>query len=174
LPVNQLRVFRAEILSFLRFETLLKFMQKPEALVMERTFNASPEKIWRAISDKNEMKNWYFELAEFKPEPGFEFQFDGGDEHKTYVHLCKVTEAVPNRKLAYTWRYEGFSGDSLVTFEIFLEGKKTRLKLTHEGIETFPESEPALARENFVAGWNHIIGTSLQEYLTEKTISEKA
>ena len=145
-------------------------MKTIEPIIIERTFKTSPEKIWRAISDKDEMKNWYFELAAFKPEPGFEFQFEGGDEHNTYLHLCKVIDAVPNKKLAYTWRYQGFEGDTVVSFELFPESNGTRVKLTHEGLETFPESEPALARQNFVAGWNHIIGTSLKEYLEKETV----
>ena len=48
---------------------------KNEPFVIERTFNASKEKVWKAITNKNEMKLWYFDLEEFKPEIGFEFRF---------------------------------------------------------------------------------------------------
>ena len=51
----------------------------------------------------------------------------------TFVHLFKVTEVVPQKKLAYTWRYKDFEGSSLVSFELFEEGDKTRLRLTHTG-----------------------------------------
>ena len=30
------------------------------------------------------MKQWYFDLAEFKPEVGFKFQFMGGTEDNQY------------------------------------------------------------------------------------------
>ena len=74
---------------------------------------------------------------------------------------------IPEKKLAYSWRYEGHPGDSLVTFELFAEGDKTRLKLTHVGLETFlPERNPHLARGNFVKGWTYLTG-SLKE-LVEK------
>ena len=56
-------------------------------------------------------------------------------------------------------------GNSFVTFELFVEGSKTRLKLTHEGLDTFPKSNPDLAKENFVEGWTSIIGTSLKKFL---------
>ena len=138
-----------------------------EPFVIERTFNAPVEKVWKAITDKNEMKQWYFDLAEFKPEVGFEFQFEGGTENKRYLHLCKVTEVLPQKKLTYSWRYDGYEGNSFVTFELFSEGEKTRLKLTHAGLETFP-ANPDFAKENFVAGWNHIIGKSLPEYLEKE------
>ena len=138
-----------------------------EPFVIERTFNAPVEKVWKAITDKDEMKQWYFDLADFKPEVGFEFQFEGGPDHKKYLHLCKVTEVLPQKKLTYSWRYDGYEGNSFVTFELFSEGEKTRLKLTHAGLETFP-ANPDFAKENFVAGWNHIIGKSLPEYLEKE------
>ena len=139
---------------------------KNEAFVIERTFVASPEKIWKALTEKNQMKKWYFDLTEFKPEKGFEFRFEGGpSEDNQYLHICKITEVEEGRKISYSWRYEGYEGISYVTFELFPEGEKTRLKLTHDGLETFPKSNPDLAKENFVAGWTAIIGTSLREYL---------
>jgi uncharacterized protein YndB with AHSA1/START domain len=136
-----------------------------QPFTIERTFNASAETIWKAISNKDEMKKWYFDLAEFDPKVGFEFQFSGGPPEKQYLHLCKITEVIPNRKLTYSWRYDGYEGISFVTFELFKEGNKTRLKLTHEGLETFPVSNPHLAKENFAVGWTEIIGKSLKNYL---------
>lgn len=143
---------------------------KTEAFVIERIFNASIEIVWKAITDKEKMKRWYFDLAEFKPVVGFEFQFEGGEEGKSYLHLCKVTEVIPNKKLQYSWRYDGYAGNSFVTWELFDEGEnKTRLKLTHEGLETFPTDNPDLAPHNFAEGWNMIIGTLLREFV-ETTI----
>jgi uncharacterized protein YndB with AHSA1/START domain len=111
------------------------------------------------------MKQWYFDLKEFKAEVGFEFQFLAGEEGKSYLHLCKIKEVIVNKKLTYSWRYDGFEGDSFVTFELYEEGNKTKLKLTHEGLETFPASNPDFARQNFVMGWTDIIGVSLKEFV---------
>ncbi|MEO7265112.1 MAG: SRPBCC domain-containing protein [Ferruginibacter sp.] len=137
-----------------------------EPIIIERSLNASMEKVWKAISDKDAMKEWYFDIAEFEPEPGFEFQFHGkGKEGEDYLHLCKVIEAIQGKKLSYTWRYDGYEGNSLVTFELFAEGEYTKLRLTHHGLETFPAGSNAFARENFVEGWNFISGTALPGYL---------
>jgi uncharacterized protein YndB with AHSA1/START domain len=138
-----------------------------EAVVIERTFSAPVARVWEALTDVDQMRSWYFDLKEFKPEVGFEFAFVVEHEGNRYDHRCRVTEVVPEKKLAYTWRYEGQQGDSLVTFELFADGDKTRLKLTHEGIETFPTT-PAYARKNFEAGWTEIIGSSLKKFV-EKT-----
>jgi len=137
---------------------------KAEPIIVEKTLNAPAHKVWEALTDKNKMKQWYFDLKEFSSEVGFEFTFYGGTEEKQYLHICKITEVIPGKKLTHSWRYDGYSGDSFVTFELFAEGDKTRLKLTHTGLETFPP-EPDFARSNFNMGWNHIIGKSLPEYL---------
>ena len=142
---------------------------KSEPIIVERVYDAPVEKVWKAITDREQMKQWYFDLAAFKPEVGFEFQFEGGNEDRIYVHLCKVLEVIKGKKLTYSWRYEGFQGNSLVSFELFPEGEKTRLKLTHEGLETFPADNPDFEKKNFVAGWTEIIGTNLKTFLEKST-----
>lgn len=138
---------------------------KDEPFLIERTFSAPIEKVWKAITDKDEMKLWYFDLAEFKAEVGFKFQFIGGPPERQYLHLCEVTEVVSGKKLTYSWRYDGYEGNSFVSFELFGEGDNTRLKLTHAGLETFPKENPDLAKHNFAEGWTSIIGESLKKYL---------
>jgi len=134
--------------------------------MIERVFNAPIEIVWKAISDKDEMKKWYIDLSEFKAEASFKFQFSSGpDPNRIYLHLCEVKEVIVNRKLSYSWRYDGYEGDSLVTFELFEEGKTTRLKLTHSGLETFTIKNPDFKKENFAAGWTAILGTSLKDFL---------
>ena len=135
-----------------------------DIVVVERTFNAPVARVWGAITDVDQMRRWYFDLKEFRAEVGFEFEFTVEHEGTRFCHLCKVTEVIPQKKLAYSWRYDGQKGDSLVVFELFPEGNKTRLKLTHSGLSTFPNM-PAYAPKNFLEGWTDIIGTQLKNYL---------
>ena len=135
-----------------------------EPIVIERIFNAPIPRVWEALTDVDQMRQWYFDLKEFKAQVGFEFDFVVEHEGNSYHHLCRVTEVIPEKKIAYTWRYKGEPGDSLVTFELFSDGNKTRLKLTHTGIETFPKT-PAYARKNFEAGWTAIIGSELKQFI---------
>ena len=135
------------------------------AIVIEKVFNAPIKRVWKAITDKDEMKEWYFEISEFKPEIGFEFQFIGGTEEKQFLHLCKITDVITGKKLAYSWRYDGYEGNSEVLFELYEETDKTRLRLTHQGLETFPKGITDFASENFVEGWTHIIDVALKEFL---------
>jgi uncharacterized protein YndB with AHSA1/START domain len=138
---------------------------KTEPIVKEVELNAPVSKVWKALTDRDQMKKWYFDIVQFKPEPGFEFQFEGGTEEKSYLHLCRIIEVVPESKLSYSWRYNGYPGNSVVTFELFPDGNRTRLKLTHEGIETFGTENPDFAKKNFEAGWSEIIGKSIKEFV---------
>jgi uncharacterized protein YndB with AHSA1/START domain len=140
-----------------------------EALVIEKILDAPIKKVWEAITDKDQMKQWYFDLSDFKPEKGFEFKFAGqGRKGEEYIHLCKITEVIPLKKLQYSWQYEAYPGYSLVTFELFEDGKKTKLKLTHTGLETFPQNNPDFALESFTGGWKELITTLLSEFLTKQ------
>jgi uncharacterized protein YndB with AHSA1/START domain len=140
--------------------------KKNEPLVIERIFNAPIAKVWKAITNKKAIKQWSFDIKEFEPATGFEFQFYGENEGVKYFHWCVVTEVIPHKKISYSWRYEGYEGNSLVTFELFAESNKSRLRLTHEGLETFPKI-PAFARANFVKGWTALIGSSLKEFIEQ-------
>ena len=136
-----------------------------QPVVVERSYNAPVNKVWEALTDNAKMKQWYFDIADFKPEVGFEFEFTGGDPNdKMYLHKCVVKVVEPNKKLAYSWRYDGYEGESLVTFELTEEGSGTHIKVTHTGLETFPPLE-AFNPKNFDMGWNHILGTSLKEFV---------
>ncbi len=135
-------------------------------LIVERTYNAPIEKVWKAITDKDQMKEWYFELSEFKAEKGFKFSFTGGDENVQYVHNCEVIEVDPPNRLSHTWTYAKNTGHSIVTWELFKEGeKKTRVKLTHEGLQSFSNGDPNFEVASFTGGWNSILGESLKNYV---------
>jgi uncharacterized protein YndB with AHSA1/START domain len=140
-------------------------MSTHEPFVIERTYNASPEKVWKAITDKEQMKKWLFDIPAFMPVVGQAFEFFGGPPEKLYRHLGTVKEVIEGKKLAYSWRYDGYEGDSLVTWELFPEDGKTRLRLTHSGLETFPASNPDFAPSSFSAGWNGLIGKRLKEFV---------
>ena len=79
--------------------------RKSTGLVFERVLNAPVHKVWKALTDKDEMRQWYFDLSEFKPEIGFEFQFlaTGKDGKSQFRHLCTITDVIVKEKLAYSW-----------------------------------------------------------------------
>jgi uncharacterized protein YndB with AHSA1/START domain len=140
-----------------------------QPFVIERVYDVPVSKLWDTITNNEQLKKWYFQISDFKLIPGFEFSFSGGAKGE-YKHLCKVMEVLPGKKLTYSWRYEGYPGNSVVTFELFEEGKKTKLKLTHSGLESFKDAGADFTPEKFAEGWTYILGTSLKEYLEKQSV----
>ena len=113
------------------------------------------------------MRQWYFpQLSDFKPQEGFATQFNVHHEGRDYLHIWKVKIVVPLKKISVEWRYGGYPGNALVTFDLFEQRSKTKLVLIHEGIETFmPEKYPELSRENFTEGWTQFMDRGLKDFL---------
>jgi uncharacterized protein YndB with AHSA1/START domain len=85
---------------------------------VEYSYHVSATVLWKAVTDNNEMKKWYFDLDEFIPEVGFEFRFWGESPNRKYLHICRITDIVCGKKICYTWRYDGIPGDKMVCFNI--------------------------------------------------------
>lgn len=140
-------------------------------LVLEHAYHVNKSRLWEALISEHEMKNWFFDIPGFRAEVGYEFRFFGGpDEKRQYLHVCKIIQIIPEEKLSFTWRFDGYEGESTVTFELNEEGRTTVLKMTHEGLENFPATNPDFARSNFENGWSQIIHRSLPEYLEKSVV----
>ncbi|UYQ92329.1 SRPBCC family protein [Chitinophaga horti] len=141
-------------------------------LIVERTYKAPINRVWEALTNKDQMKAWYFDIEDFNLEKGHRFHFTGGDEKEQYLHECEVLEVNAPNKLRHSWTYpEHNDGYSVVTFELFEEGAdKTRVQLRHEGLDSFPKDHPNFAVESFTEGWNYILGESLLKFVEAETI----
>lgn len=135
-------------------------------ITVQYKINAPAEKIWKALTDKDEMKSWYFDIQDFEPVVGKIFNFyEPGGENK-YHHQGEILEIITNQKLKHTWSYPDFSDQkTIVIWELQPEVDGTLVKLTHEDIENFKDLGEGFSRENFIGGWNSIVGQSLKEYL---------
>ena len=70
-----------------------------------------------------------------------------------------------NKRISYNWKYEGYDGDSFVHFELFPDGEGTKVKLTTEIIEDFPQDIPEFKIESCIGGWKYFINKSLPQYI---------
>ncbi|WP_300603076.1 SRPBCC domain-containing protein [Niabella sp.] len=140
---------------------------EPQTVTHEETYNAPVEKVWLALTDKDQMKSWYFNIPDFRHEVGSSFEFYES-EKKEFLHRCTITEIVPLQKFQHTWTHpEQSKGISLLTWELFPEGDQTRVLLTHSGIEQLADGGAAFAKENYEQGWNEIMGRSLRGFLEQ-------
>jgi len=137
-----------------------------EPIVVEQTYNTPIDVVWRAITEIDQMRQWYFEnIPSFEPVVGFETQFDVQCEDRHFLHMWKITEVEPLKMIAYDWRYEGYPGDSFVMFELFQQEDVTKLRLTHQTTKSFPKDIPEFERESGVEGWTFFIQKSLKEFV---------
>lgn len=148
-------------------------MVSKKPIIVEQTFNTSVETVWNSITEIHQKRKWYFNnIPSFKPEVGFETQFNVQSQNRNFLHTWQITELIPLKKIAYKWKYEGYPGDSLAVFELFKQDKSTKLRLTHQVQEDFPEDIPEFSRESGVKDWKFLVQKSLKEFL-EKTMDTK-
>ncbi|MFN2262195.1 MAG: SRPBCC domain-containing protein [Psychroflexus sp.] len=135
-------------------------------IVVEEIYEVSVKELWQAITEPQQMRQWFFENIEnFEAVVGFETSFIISNEGRVFPHLWKITEVVPQKKLAINWKYKNYSGDSVVTFELFELKQGVKLNLSHDILESFPEHIPEFSRTNCKAGWEYFIQNSLKNYL---------
>ncbi len=140
--------------------------ERAEPVVAEQSYNASRDLVWKAITEPDQMRRWFFEqIEDFQPEPGFETEFNIHHQGKDYHHQWKIIEVVPLEKIVYDWRYKGIPGDGMVIWELSETPEGTRLKLTSQGLETFPDDDPAFTRKAGQEGWDYFIRNRLREFL---------
>jgi uncharacterized protein YndB with AHSA1/START domain len=116
-------------------------LQKPDdaldAVVVECELDASPDRVWRALTVPEIVAEWLFPTT-ISPAVGERFTFDAPPAEGGPIH-CEVVEAEPGRRLSYTWCHPGRGGgaplDSRVSFEISeAEGGRTHLRIVHSGL----------------------------------------
>ena len=134
--------------------------QKPSISIV-RKFKAAPEKVWRAWTDPQTLKQWMAPadafavlLAEADVRVGGRYRIvmkaPDGEEHDVSGVYREVTL---NRKLVFTWAWKSTpERESLVSVELRAAGGGTELTLTHE------QFVDAAARDRHQQGWNGCIG----------------
>lgn len=138
-------------------------------VIVKDIYDAPVERVWRAITDLEEMKHWFFDnIDSFMPEVGSRSNFKVSSGERTFTHLWEVTEVDKPRKIVYGWRYAEYPGDSLVSWELFEEKGKTKLVLTTTVTEDFPDEIPEFKRESCQGGWEYFLCHRLVEYLKEE------
>ena len=117
--------------------------------------NAPVSKVWKALVDPNELKEWMLMSTTFEPVAGKEFTFkaEGMENWDGYFH-CKVIEIETNKKIVYTWNAQMLKGETVVTILVKELDGKTELKLIHTGWENLSEDIRKQMIESHSKGWD--------------------
>ncbi|EWT01435.1 activator of HSP90 ATPase [Intrasporangium oryzae NRRL B-24470] len=106
----------------------------PEQLVIERTYAASPDRVWDAWTRSDEVERWYCPnptaptSASLDVRPGGEHRVDMGP----YRLTGRYSAVEPGRRLAHTWSFDG-GDETAVDVRFEPAGTGTLVTLTHEG-----------------------------------------
>lgn len=128
------------------------------SIVVERDIDASPEKLWRALTQPHLIEEWLMK-NDFKPVPGHRFNLRRDPKPEVSVVIdCEVVKVEPNRTLSYTW--DAFGLESVVTFTLTPTETGTHLRVEQAGFRT----EQKAAMKGAAASWPHFLA-ALEELL---------
>ena len=140
--------------------------ESSEPIIVEQSFEVSPSLLWQAITEHSQMIQWFFDnIPEFQPAAGFKTEFNVRAGDRDFHHLWTIIESIPEQKIVYDWRYKDLPGVGKVTFEVFPEANGAKLRLTNEGLDSFPNDIPEFSRDSCQAGWEYFIQGNLQSYV---------
>jgi uncharacterized protein YndB with AHSA1/START domain len=144
-----------------------KLAEKP-ALNLQRHYPVAPEKVWRAWTDPQALKQWWgpggpeaVSLVQLDVRVGGRFRivFGGpqGDEHEVQG---TYKEVVANRRLAFTWTWPRTTPEreSLVTITFKPAAGGTELEFVHA--QHFDQK----VRDGHLRGWTEAF-VKLERYL---------
>ena len=147
----------------------------PDTIRLERTLDAPVETVWRYLTEAELRKRWFMGGTDASPGGEFDLVVDhdnlstdqvpypeGYAAYKGTVWKEKVIRFEPPRLLETTFQ-SGKNGR--VTYELFPDGDKTLLVLTHSGIES------PTGFQDFGGGWNSHM-TVLQERLAGRSVRD--
>jgi uncharacterized protein YndB with AHSA1/START domain len=147
----------------------------PDAIRLERTLDAPPQTVWRYLTEAELRGQWFMGGTDARPGSEFDLLVDHdklSDEDVPYpenyaafkgaVWSEKVIRFEPPRLLETSFQ-SGKNGT--VTYELFPDGERTRLVLTHSGIES------GTGAQDFGSGWNSHL-TVLQERLAGRSVRD--
>ena len=112
---------------------------------------ASPETVFRLLTDPSEYVRWKGRLADLDARPGGRFHVSFADTAVRGEYL----EVVPNRRVVFTWGWDAPGaavgpGGSTVQIDLEPRGTGTRLRLVHRGL-------PAAEVASHAAGWDYFL-----------------
>lgn len=139
-----------------------------ETVVVEADIDAPVASLWQALTDPQQMRQWYFDnIPDFKPEVGFrtEFMVDAGE--RQFMHQWQVTEVEHQAKLAYRWTFDSYPGSSQSVFELSGDDSRSHLRISIPVEEDFPDDIPEFKRESCLGGWQYMIA-QIQNFLASQ------
>ena len=138
-----------------------------DAIVSEMQIAASPERVFRAISDAGELQRWFsspecpVKSWQMDARVGGRYSYEtvkgsivinGVNEFKCHG---EILECDPPRLLVYSW-FANWHDDpksrTVVRWELTAKANGTHVRVTHSGLGSLP-----VARKDYTGGWPGVV-----------------
>lgn len=130
-----------------------------ESLELNRTFDAPPDAVWRALTDPLAVPGWFWPFpttADIDTRPGGRYRLSSS----VMGMEGKVIDSDAPRALAFRWQWVGEDAQTEVRYALTPAGDGTRLRITHAGFAN------ASTRDDHIQGWSDCLDR-LPAWLTE-------
>lgn len=124
---------------------------------------ASPDAVFRSLTDAGELVRWFPSAAESDPRTGgaFEYRYEfEQDPSRNHAYSGEYRDVTPNERVAYPWN--GRLGTTEVEFRLRPAGGGTEVSLSHSGWGAGAEWDESL--ELHREGWGFFL-ENLKAYL---------
>jgi uncharacterized protein YndB with AHSA1/START domain len=122
---------------------------------LTRTIAASPDTVFRALTDAGELSRWWTTTAESDARTGgaFSYGFEFADPSRDHTYTGTYHEVAPGERVSYPW--QAGVGETRVDVEVRPSGDGTELTLRHTGWGSGTDAEEAVAMHE--QGWNFFL-----------------
>jgi uncharacterized protein YndB with AHSA1/START domain len=129
---------------------------------LKHTFNASPERVYKAWTDPNIMREFMCVSGNARVDVETDVRLGGSfrivmvqTDGEELVARGTYRELVPNSRIVCTWSWEeddpALARETILTLEFAPSGAQTELTLTHENFRD------AQQRDNHAKGWGAML-----------------
>lgn len=150
-------------------------------VVVERFIRATPQRVFEALTNPNDLERWFFSEARTDPRPGGGYEMtwrSDSDPSKDHIRIGRYLEFIPGNKLVFEWAAPPRSdpaadctacgdlhhvGTTIVTVTLAAENDGTRVRLVHTGWKK--DERTRASRNSHNDGWSYYVD-HLGAYLT--------
>lgn len=147
--------------------------QDIQPIQVSTLIHAPIERIWKAITEPEQLRQWFVGVDTDKIEDGTSFQFIELFGEEQVVHEALVLEFEENSLLRHTWTYPELSQwSSTVNWDLETEGNHVKVIVTHEGIHHIAQDIPDLSPIRIYKFWDKALNKHLKIFV-ERNIQAK-
>lgn len=149
--------------------TLKKESKKSDDIELSVKIYATAAEIWSALTDQDELEEWWSEGVTLEPKVGGKFREAWKDDKGTaQLASGKVLAVKPKNEIRFSWREKDWLNDVYTECLIQIEDEKKHRLLTivHSGWDKLPEGKRTKLINDFKVGWGYHL-QELKSYLDD-------